>query len=107
MPGPADTDECIRAAVRFATGTAVECCVGQDTWVPGTVVAHYYRENNWPAQLLAPYRVRIETDDESVVHIWAPLDTDECIRVADDDDTPVLGAGASEAGESEAGESKG
>ena len=81
---PADTDECIRGAVRFATGTAVECCVGESQWVRGVVVAHYHREDGWPAQLLAPYRVKldVEADDDKPVFIWAPIDTDECIRAA-------------------------
>ena len=81
---PSDTDECIRAANRFPVGASVECCVGVESWVRGTVVAHYYREADWPAQLLAPYRVRIESDDaaENDVYIWAPIDTDECIRAA-------------------------
>lgn len=86
---PADNDECIRGTVRFALGAAVQCCVGNGQWVRGEVVAHYYREDNWPAQLLAPYRVRLEVDpsaNDAAAHevfIWAPLDSDECIRAAD------------------------
>ena len=84
---PADTDDCIRATVRFDVGTPVECCVGVDQWVRGTVAAHYYREPDWPMQLLAPYRVRLDAaslDNSNEVYIWAPLDSDECIRVPSD-----------------------
>ena len=84
---PADHDECIRSAVRFAVGTAVECRVGvdQNTWVRGKVVAHYYREANWPATLLAPYRVLLDgatAEGSDEVYLWAPVDADECIRAA-------------------------
>ena len=88
---PSDTDDCIRGAVRFPIGAAVQCCVGSGHWVPGEVVAHYYREDGWPQQLLAPYRVRLEVDrvaDDaapSEVFIWAPLDSDECVRAAAND----------------------
>lgn len=85
---PADNDECIRSAVRFAVGSAVECRVGvdQNTWVRGTVVAHYYREANWPATLLAPYRVLLDgattAEGSDEVYLWAPVDAEECIRAA-------------------------
>ena len=82
---PADTDDVIRAAVRFDVGTPVECCVGVDHWVRGTVVSHYYREPDWPMQLLAPYRVLLDAatleDGSNQVYIWAPLDADDCIRI--------------------------
>ena len=102
---PTDTDECIRSTVRFPVGAAVECCVGVDQWVRGEVVAHYYREKDWPMQLLAPYRVRIDVDTSgegidvnasgeviarNEVFIWAPIDSDECIRAADAADRHVL-----------------
>ena len=132
---PADTDDCIRAALRFDVGAAVHCCVGDSRWVPtlrpphsyriphyaypphfegtrctnarvhraccrwvrGTVVAHYHREPDWPAQLLAPYRVRldgkVEGHEDKEVYIWAPLDADECIR-ADEGDPPHAGLAA-------------
>ena len=93
---PADTDECVRAACRFDVGASVECCVGIDKWVRGTVVAHFYREPDWPMQLLAPYRVLLDTaslpDGSNQVYIWAPLGSDECIRAAS---TPINCAEAS------------
>ena len=66
---------------------SLERCVGVDQWVRGTVAAHYYREPDWPMQLLAPYRVRLDAaslDNSNEVYIWAPLDSDECIRVLSD-----------------------
>lgn len=63
---PADSDACIRATVRFGIGAAVECCVGQDQWLPGMVVAHYYREANWPMEMVAPYRVLLDNVRASV-----------------------------------------
>ena len=94
---PADIDECIRAALRFQVGEAVECCLGQDVWAAGKVVAHFYREPTWREGKYAPYQVQldeVELFPESVdaLHssvrlaasggqlIWAPTDTDECIR---------------------------
>lgn len=91
---PSDTEECIRAALRFPTGAVVECCVGVDQWVRGEVVAHWYREDGWPAQLLAPYRVRLaldasvhSADGVKEVFIWAPVDLDQCIRATEEDTT--------------------
>ena len=85
---PSDSDECIRATVRFDVGAAVQCCVGEDRWVSGTVVAHYYREPDWPIQLLAPYRVlldgRVEGHPDKEVYLWAPLDADDCIKALEE-----------------------
>jgi len=70
--------------LRFPLGTPVKCFVGPDVpWVHGTVVAHNYREPNWPAaQLSAPYQVLLAdakpTDQQNA--IWAPADVDEIIR---------------------------
>ena len=45
---PADIDECIRAALRFGVGDAVECCVHPELglWVGGKVVERFFRESN-------------------------------------------------------------
>ena len=47
---PADIDECIRAALRFGVGDAVECCVHPELglWVGGKVVERFFRESNSP-----------------------------------------------------------
>lgn len=93
---PADDDVCIKAALRFELGTSVEALLGKgadgaEEWARGTVVAHFHREPAWPAEQWAPYQVlvdRLEGADEmsplrtlsSGELIWAPLDTDACIR---------------------------
>lgn len=61
--------------LRFAVGVRVECNVG--TWQSGTVVAHWWRDPNWPESKKVPYQVKI--DDGPT--IFAPLDVDGCIRV--------------------------
>jgi hypothetical protein len=71
--------------LRFPIGTPVRCFVGSQVWPRGTVIAHDYREENWPAeQLSAPYQILL--DDEWVQGggnaIWAPADVDEMIRSA-------------------------
>ena len=96
---PADIDECIRAALRFQLGDAVECCIGDGVWARGKVAAHFYREPTWPDGQYAPYQVQLEqvelfpedfegASPHSGVRletgtgqlVWAPQDTDECIR---------------------------
>ena len=86
---PADIDECIRALLRFRVGEHVECCVNPDLglWAGGKVVSHFFRERRWPEGKYAPYQVQIESffDEESGktlngALIWAPEDSDRCIR---------------------------
>ena len=87
---PADVDECIRAALRFQVDEVVECCINPELhiWARGTVVAHFYREAKWPKNQFAPYQVRLESfyDEDSGKTlegslIWAPQDSDACIRI--------------------------
>ena len=86
---PADIDQCIRADLRFGIGAAVECRIDEGRWVPGRVVAHFHREPSWVEGRYAPYQVRLEalrTGGDALglmasgELIWAPNDTDDCIR---------------------------
>jgi hypothetical protein len=79
---PLDGDECIRTALRFPLGAAVECYLGDDEgWVQGVVVKLYHREESWEASKWAPYQVKL--NDGSVgagTLVWAPEDSDLCVR---------------------------
>ena len=55
-------------------GTSVECNVGDETWMRGTVVALDYVEEGWDQP--APYQVELE--DGTL--IFAPIDEDRVIR---------------------------
>ena len=63
---------------RFAVGSRVECCVGNDTWSPGSVKALFYREDNWEPEQFAPYQIALDDGDL----IYAPADVEQCIRAA-------------------------
>ena len=94
-----------QGTLRFDVGARVECNRG--AWYHGTVVAHYYREVEWPPGQLAPYQVQL--DDGTLIYV--PADEDGYIRVesgssdaalADESDAKldviVVGAGAAGVG---------
>jgi len=68
-------------SLRFPIGATVECCLG-DQWAEGTVVGHHSREPSWEAERCAPYQVQLSgtIDGEGNPLIYAPNDTDECVR---------------------------
>ncbi|CAJ1327638.1 unnamed protein product, partial [Effrenium voratum] len=65
------------ADLRFSVGDRVECNV--DGFQSGTVVKQQYHEPGWPEGQTVPYQVKLDNG----VTIYAPLDTDECIRKAE------------------------
>jgi hypothetical protein len=65
--------------VRFRVGTRVECRVGPNEWVQGTVILVWYREPHWPVNSWAPYQIQL--DDSRF--IFAPADTDQVIRAVE------------------------
>ena len=82
---PADMDDCVRSALRFAVGASVECNLGDGEWARGTVVAQFHREPSWPKGQWAPYQVEVQTQSDgrdATSLIFAPVDEDECIRAS-------------------------
>ena len=69
--------EPIVGSPRFPLGAVVECRLGEEKWLAGTVIGHFYRENKWPENRRAPYQVKIENDGPT---IFVPADKDECVR---------------------------
>ena len=66
--------------VRFKIGDRVECRIGAHPvkgWAPGRIVKLYYRESNWPDNMIAPYQIALH--DGRL--IFAPQDTDNVIRL--------------------------
>jgi hypothetical protein len=66
------------AGKRFAVGARVRCRVSHSAWKAGVVIAHDYREADFPPNVRAAYQVKL-TDGTL---IYAPVDSDECIRAA-------------------------
>ena len=64
------------APFRFELGARVECFGEDGEWSGGTVVAHHYREPEWPLEAWAPYQIQL---DDGLL-IFAPVDDNRCIR---------------------------
>ena len=62
--------------LRFDIGSKVECNLGPEQWIEGTVVAHDYIEDGWDKP--APYQVQLK--DGTL--IFAPIDEDWVIRAS-------------------------
>ncbi|MEM9282425.1 MAG: hypothetical protein AAGA96_11400 [Verrucomicrobiota bacterium] len=69
--------------LRFEIGTAVMCNLGSSGWKLGQIIAQHYREDQWPAERLAPYQVMLEADQ---VLIYVPEDDDRYCRAATRED---------------------
>lgn len=66
--------------LRFEVGTDVLCRVGPTNWAPGKVLQLWYRENEWPEGVFAPYKIRLHDGRD----IFAPKDMDQIIRLNPD-----------------------
>jgi len=67
--------------LRFSVGDSVECRIGPDPvtgWAKGSVAQLWYREQGWPPNSWAPYKIQLE-DGKC---IFAPSDMDQIIRGA-------------------------
>ena len=81
-----------QGSLRFEIGARVEC--RQDPpgrWNGGTVVGRFYREPEWPPGEVAPYQVQLDDDGPL---IYAPVDSDDCIRAESASSTAEADAGA-------------
>lgn len=86
---PADVD------LRFGPDDRVECFVGKpDGWLGGRIAQMWYREPSFPAGFIAPYQV--ELDDGRL--IFAPEDSERCIRAEIGKGVPALGVVGTAAG---------
>lgn len=63
-----------RPGLRFAVGTRVEANCQE--WRSGTIVAHWWRDSNWPEGKVVPYQIKIDYGPT----IFAPVDSDQCVR---------------------------
>ena len=67
--------------LRFGLDQLVECKTGADPvtgWTKGKIIQLWYRENGWPKNTYAPYKIELEDGK----HIYAPADQDQVIRAA-------------------------
>jgi len=74
-----DEDEDMIPTLRFDVGTRVECRVKPDPvtgWEKGTIIQQWYREQGWPPNAWASYKV----DLDNGTRIFAPADIDQVVR---------------------------
>ena len=66
--------------LRFGVNTRVRCCIGkgEDGWVAGTITELWYRHPTWGPRDYAPYQIQLDDYDGK---IFAPQDSDVCIRL--------------------------
>lgn len=79
--------------LRFSVGQRVQCRVGPDPvkgWKNGTIVQLWYREQSWPKDTVAPYKIVLDDNEEEIFEnqpvdkkrmIFAPGDMDQIIRL--------------------------
>ena len=57
--------------LRFGLGARVECAMengpAEGKWVPGTIVALWYHEEEMPAGFIAPYQIELDDDDGTLI----------------------------------------
>ena len=76
----------MRLKLRFEVGAIVMCNMGSQGWKLGRIIALYYREDHWPAEVEAPYQVALE-DDRSLVYV--PEDSTSYCRAATREDLRI------------------
>ena len=62
---------------------------GEYVWKRGIVECHLHRDDSFPADRWAAYRVRLETPYKTLTHIYVPVDSDQCIQLPEADDEQV------------------
>jgi hypothetical protein len=76
---PIDNDEFVRLVkLRFKVGDRVNCRINTRSfkgWNYGTVIKLFYFEPGWPVDRVAPYQVKLHTDDL----IFVPYDDESII----------------------------
>jgi len=74
-----NSDDYEPTPLRFAIGDRVDCRTGPDPvkgWASGVVSQLWYRENGWPEDSWAPYKIQLQNGKS----IFAPSDQDQIVR---------------------------
>lgn len=72
--------------VRFDVGDIIMCNLGESGWQLGRIIALHYREDDWPADRVAPYQVSLEADHAL---IYVPEDDVRYCREATPEDLRI------------------